>query len=111
MPSYFALILRAFSVIEGIALRVDPKYAIVQECFPYISRRLLADNDPRIQVALKGVLYGGKQRIDVQRLQRLADGFAQFSVEGLAADSALEEATNAMVCPAPIAMLNASLVT
>lgn len=32
MPSYFALILRAFSVIEGIALRVDPQYAIVQEC-------------------------------------------------------------------------------
>ena len=32
VPSYFALILRAFSVIEGIALRVDPQYAIVQEC-------------------------------------------------------------------------------
>ena len=30
IPSYFALILRAFSVIEGIALRSDPKYAIVQ---------------------------------------------------------------------------------
>ena len=34
VPSYFALILRAFSVIEGIALRVDPQYAIVQECAP-----------------------------------------------------------------------------
>ena len=31
IPSYFALILRAFSVIEGIALRVDPDYSIVQE--------------------------------------------------------------------------------
>lgn len=30
IPSYFALILRAFSVIEGIALRADPRYAIVQ---------------------------------------------------------------------------------
>ena len=30
IPSYFALILRAFSVIEGIALRVDPQYSIVQ---------------------------------------------------------------------------------
>lgn len=30
VPPFFALILRAFSVIEGIALRVDPDYAIVQ---------------------------------------------------------------------------------
>lgn len=30
IPPFFALILRAFSVIEGIALRVDPDYAIVQ---------------------------------------------------------------------------------
>jgi hypothetical protein len=30
IPSFFALILRAFSVIEGIALTVDPDYSIVQ---------------------------------------------------------------------------------
>lgn len=30
IPPFFALILRAFSVIEGIALAVDPDYAIVQ---------------------------------------------------------------------------------
>lgn len=30
IPAFFALILRAFSVIEGIALAVDPDYAIVQ---------------------------------------------------------------------------------
>jgi hypothetical protein len=30
VPAYFALILRAFSVIEGIALRVDPSYSIVK---------------------------------------------------------------------------------
>ena len=27
VPPFFALILRAFSVIEGIALRVDPDYS------------------------------------------------------------------------------------
>jgi predicted unusual protein kinase regulating ubiquinone biosynthesis (AarF/ABC1/UbiB family) len=30
IPPFFALILRAFSVIEGIALTVDPDYSIVQ---------------------------------------------------------------------------------
>ena len=34
MPAYFALILRAFSVIEGIALRVDPTYSIVKVATP-----------------------------------------------------------------------------
>lgn len=61
IPSYFALILRAFSVIEGIALRVDPDYAIVQECFPYLARRLLTDNSPRVRAALQQMLYGVRQ--------------------------------------------------
>ena len=58
IPPYFALILRAFSVIEGTALRVDPDYAIVKETFPYLSRRLLTDNHPRARAALRQLLYG-----------------------------------------------------
>lgn len=58
IPSYFALILRCFSVIEGIALRVDPNYSIVQECFPYLARRLLTDDHPRTRAALRQLLYG-----------------------------------------------------
>lgn len=58
IPPYFALILRAFSVIEGTALRVDPDYAIVSETFPYLSRRLLTDNQPRTRAALRQLLYG-----------------------------------------------------
>lgn len=85
VPSYFALILRCFSVIEGIALRVDPSYSIVQECFPYLARRLLSDRDPRLQAALKATLYGGNQRIDIARLQRLASGFSRFTVDGITA--------------------------
>jgi aarF domain-containing kinase len=44
IPPYFALILRAFSVLEGIGLEVDPDYTIVDECYPYISKRLLTDD-------------------------------------------------------------------
>ncbi|KAK9866008.1 hypothetical protein WJX84_009124 [Apatococcus fuscideae] len=87
IPSYFALILRAFSVIEGIALRVDPSYAIVKECFPYLSRRLLTDNHPRTRAALHQLLYGGKTRLDVARLQRLTSGFGAFTVAGIAGQS------------------------
>ena len=63
VPSYFALILRAFSVIEGIALRADPQYSIVSETFPYLARRLLTDNSPRTRAALRQLLYGVRQPV------------------------------------------------
>lgn len=45
-------------MIEGTALRVDPDYAIVKETFPYLSRRLLTDDQPRARAALRQLLYG-----------------------------------------------------
>ncbi len=32
IPPHFALIIRAFATIEGVALRFDPKFAIIQVC-------------------------------------------------------------------------------
>ncbi|KXZ45805.1 hypothetical protein GPECTOR_50g599 [Gonium pectorale] len=101
VPPFFALILRAFSVIEGIALRVDPNYSIVGECFPYLATRLLRDDDPRMRALLKDLLYGGKPRIDAARLQRLADGLAAFTTDGLAADGAPAAAAPAQAALVP----------
>ena len=53
IPPYFALIIRAISVLEGIALTGDPEFAIVDEAYPYVAKRLLTDNDPRLQAALR----------------------------------------------------------
>ena len=50
IPPYFFILLRAFSVIEGIGIRADPSFSIVDECFPYIARRVLSDDSPRMQV-------------------------------------------------------------
>jgi len=79
IPPYFALIVRTFSVIEGIALTADPDYAIVPRCMPYLSRRLLTDNNPRMKEALHSLLYGDKTHIDVERLHGLIKAFGQFS--------------------------------
>eukprot|EP00200_Dunaliella_tertiolecta_P007083 CAMPEP_0202368102 /NCGR_PEP_ID=MMETSP1127-20130417/294_1 /ASSEMBLY_ACC=CAM_ASM_000462 /TAXON_ID=3047 /ORGANISM="Dunaliella tertiolecta, Strain CCMP1320" /LENGTH=1245 /DNA_ID=CAMNT_0048963455 /DNA_START=1 /DNA_END=3738 /DNA_ORIENTATION=+ len=85
IPPFFALILRAFSVIEGIALGVDPDYAIVKECFPYLSRRLLNDDSPRTRQLLREVLYGrqGRKRLDIERLTRFAEGLSAYTTDGL----------------------------
>ncbi|KAL3677092.1 hypothetical protein R1sor_027040 [Riccia sorocarpa] len=78
LPPYFALILRAFSVLEGIGLEADPDYTIVDECYPYISKRLLTDDSPRARAALKYFLYGGKGQLDVSRVEEMVRGFQSF---------------------------------
>jgi aarF domain-containing kinase len=79
IPPYFTNVLRAFGTLEGIVLKVDPDYSIVHECMPYLSRRLLTDNNPRMRAALRQLLYGDGQRLDVERLQSLISSFSNFS--------------------------------
>lgn len=84
MPPYFAYIARAFGVLEGIGLAADPNYAIVGECLPYISQRLLSDTDPRTGSALKTFVFGKDKDmpdrvIDTERLELLLQGFNSYS--------------------------------
>ncbi|CAM9358813.1 unnamed protein product, partial [Phaeothamnion confervicola] len=58
IPPYFGLVIRAFGVIEGLGLSMDPGYSIVKECFPYLARRLLTEDTPRMRRMLKSFLYG-----------------------------------------------------
>lgn len=79
LPPYFVLILRAFGTLEGLGLSVDSNYAIVDECFPYIARRLLSDDAPRMRNALRSFVYGGSDRLKVSRVKDIAGGFSKFT--------------------------------
>lgn len=85
LPPYFAYIARAFSVLEGIGLKNDPDYAIVGECLPYVSQRLLSDPSPRVAKALETFVYGADddeqlvKRVDADRLTYLVDGLQSYS--------------------------------
>eukprot|EP00550_Attheya_septentrionalis_P007947 CAMPEP_0198291854 /NCGR_PEP_ID=MMETSP1449-20131203/9230_1 /TAXON_ID=420275 /ORGANISM="Attheya septentrionalis, Strain CCMP2084" /LENGTH=948 /DNA_ID=CAMNT_0043990537 /DNA_START=99 /DNA_END=2945 /DNA_ORIENTATION=+ len=56
LPPYVLYVARAFSTLEGIGLSIDENYAIVQECYPYLARRLFTDRSPRAKAALKAML-------------------------------------------------------
>jgi hypothetical protein len=43
---------------SGIALVGNPEFAIVDEAYPYIARRLLTDDSPRLREALRYMVYG-----------------------------------------------------
>jgi len=81
VPPYFILVLRAFGTLEGLGLQVDGNFAVLDGLFPYMARRLVTDENPRIKSALKSFLYGTNGKLSISRLQRLSRGFGSFTNE------------------------------
>lgn len=79
IPPYFALIIRAIGVLEGIALVGNPEFALVDEAYPYLAKRLLTDNSPRLRKALRYMVYGRGTVFDAERLIDLLEAFETFS--------------------------------
>lgn len=79
IPEWFVYTSRAFITLEGVSLQADENYSLIQSCFPYIAKRLVKDEHPRAQQALKELLYGAGDLIDLERLEKLADGFSTYS--------------------------------
>lgn len=57
IPVYFALIIRSLGVLEGIALSSDPKFKLIMESFPFVSRLVLTDDSPALRESLRQILY------------------------------------------------------
>lgn len=78
IPPYFALIIRAIAVLEGIALVGNPDFALVDEAYPYISKRLLTDDSPRLRESLRYMVYGKGQVFDADKLIDLLEALETF---------------------------------
>lgn len=78
IPPYFALIIRAIGVLEGIALVGNPEFAIVDEAYPYIAQRLLTDESPRLRSALRYTIYGKSGVFDAERFIDVMQAFENF---------------------------------
>jgi len=57
VPAKFALIIRSLVTQEGLALTLDPDFKIVEIAYPYIARRLLTGESPRLRRRLIEVLF------------------------------------------------------
>eukprot|EP00913_Durusdinium_trenchii_P032361 g30301.t1 len=68
IPPYFALIIRAIGVLEGIALVGDPDFAIIDEAYPYLSKQLLTNPSDRLRSSLRYMVYGKEGVFDADRL-------------------------------------------
>lgn len=79
IPPYFALVIRAISVLEGIALVGNPNFAIIDEAYPYIARRLMTDDSPRLKAALRYMVYGREGSFDAEKLIDLLQALEKFT--------------------------------
>jgi aarF domain-containing kinase len=78
IPPYFALVIRAISVLEGIALVGNPNFAIIDEAYPYIAKRLMTDQSPRLKDALRYMVYGKEGQFDAERVIDLLEALEKF---------------------------------
>ncbi|WPT15239.1 aarF domain-containing protein kinase [Picochlorum sp. SENEW3] len=70
IPSYYTLLVRSMSVLEGIALRSDPNYKVLASAYPWVARRLLTDTSSELRDTLLALLYkDGK--LNFKRMQSL----------------------------------------
>jgi len=79
IPEWFLYTSRAFLTLEGISLQADEDFSLISSCFPYVARRLIFDDSPRAQAALKDLLYGAGDMIDAERLKDTVAGFSEYT--------------------------------
>ncbi|KAK9838371.1 hypothetical protein WJX81_007765 [Elliptochloris bilobata] len=99
IPPYFALIIRAISVLEGIALVGDPGFAIVDQSYPYVARRLLASDSPQLREALRYMIYGKEGRFNAERLIDLLDAYEDFAAAKKSARGDMDALPSARAAP------------
>ncbi len=71
VPARFALIIRAVVSQEGLAMRLDPSFRILQVAYPYVARRLLAGDTAELRDKLLEVLFDAEGRLRLERLENL----------------------------------------
>lgn len=97
IPPYFAYIAKSFSVLEGIGLSNNPNYSIINECLPYVSKRLLTDRSERTGGALSTFIFGASKNdiknriIDYDRVEQLISGFGDYTTSASGAALGLDK--------------------
>lgn len=67
IPEWFLYTSRAFLTLEGISLQADSDFSIVRSCFPYVAKRLVGDDSPRAQKALRDLIYGKDDNLNAEK--------------------------------------------
>tara|TARA_Y100001968_G_scaffold99292_1_gene89310 strand:- start:4121 stop:5767 length:1647 start_codon:yes stop_codon:yes gene_type:complete len=79
VPARFALIIRAVISQEGLALRLDPDFKIIDLAYPYVAKRLLTSDTNEMLNILLDVIFDKNGHLRVERVENLFDVLVQDS--------------------------------
>jgi len=79
VPARFALIIRAVISQEGLALRLDPDFKIIDLAYPYVAKRLLTSDTSEMINILLDVIFDQNGHIRVERIENLFNVLLQDS--------------------------------
>lgn len=71
IPPFYSLIIRTLTILEGLALYVDPNFKLLQGAYPFIVRQILENPESGARDLLKRVMLTPDNRIDWVSLERL----------------------------------------
>ena len=99
LPPYVLYLTRAFSTLEGIGLSINEDYSILQECYPYLAKRLFADSSPRAKESLRAMLFSQTSSVSPGKLFEMAQGFNSYtsSITSIEEQAGLREAEDALI--------------
>lgn len=76
LPAYYTLIVRSLCSLEGLALRVDPSFSIVNAAIPIILRRLLTDTRKSAVSLLRELLLEDDATLRIGMLEGLLRNYS-----------------------------------
>ena len=79
VPARFALIIRAVISQEGLAIRLDPDFKIIDLAYPYVAKRLLTSDTNEMINILLDVIFDQKGHLRVERIENLLDVLVEDS--------------------------------
>ncbi|CAM9686993.1 unnamed protein product [Chrysoparadoxa australica] len=71
VPPFYSLVVRTLTILEGLALDVDPDFRLVRGAYPYIAKQILGSNTDAMADLMKEVLVTSDGGINWSRLEEL----------------------------------------
>ncbi|CAM9926003.1 unnamed protein product [Ascophyllum nodosum] len=71
VPPFYSLVVRTLTILEGLALYVDPDFRLIKGAYPYIAKQILTENKPEMVSLMKSTLITTEGTIAWRRLEQL----------------------------------------
>lgn len=70
LPPFYTLIIRSLTILEGLAVFVDPSFRLIRGAYPFIARQILTSPSPEMNRLLQSLIVTTEGRIRWEKLEQ-----------------------------------------